>query len=234
LTSEHRKKINAQLLRADVAFDRAPDSEAGALAAMRQAFDGIAQVLLDAGILTEDLLREEILHLVWDSAIAGGWWRLASQSRQDIFPEKIGRYWVWREDNPEAQGLLRAEIRHWRADLLDAPPAAVELDGESGVKGGDGSPVLAAEVITEIRLPHSDPPVSADPSDADRGKKRSEWLDEKRGKKRWTSDLDIQNNGGPTYNTIQRYRSGVRSTRDAAVRLKLADAFDCTLEEVPN
>ena len=49
------------------------------------------------------------------------WWRLASEFRKDIFPEQIGRYWVWREDDAEARGLFRAEIRHWEAELLDAP-----------------------------------------------------------------------------------------------------------------
>jgi hypothetical protein len=72
-----------------------------------------------------------------------------------------------------------------------------------------------------------------DPSDADRGKTRSAWVDAKRAAEKWTSDLDIQNSGGPTYNTIQRYRSGKKSTHDPAVRLKFAAAFSCELIEVP-
>jgi hypothetical protein len=56
LSSEHRKKIKAQLLRADGMFERSFDLDSAALAAMRQAFDGIARVLFEAGILTEDLL----------------------------------------------------------------------------------------------------------------------------------------------------------------------------------
>ena len=44
--------------------------------------------------------------------------------------------------------------------------------------------------------------------DASRAKARSTWLDARRGAKKWTSDLDIEQNRGPTYNTIQRYRSG--------------------------
>lgn len=91
LSSEHRKKIKAQLLRADSAFERSLDADpdSDALVSMRQAFDRIAGVLFDAGILTEDLLRKDIPQLVWDSAIAGGWWRLASETRQDIFPEQL-------------------------------------------------------------------------------------------------------------------------------------------------
>jgi hypothetical protein len=70
-------------------------------------------------------------------------------------------------------------------------------------------------------------------ADADRGEERSAWLDARRGAKKWTSDLDIEQNNGPTYNTIQRYRSGKKSTHDPAVRLKFSEAFNCNLEEVP-
>jgi hypothetical protein len=123
LSSETRKKIKAQLLRADGAFDRSPedDPESAALACMRQAFGAIAQVLLDAGILTQDFMRKEMTELVWNSAIAGGWWRRASKTRQDIFPEPLGHYWVWREDSREAKELFRAETREWEARLLEAP-----------------------------------------------------------------------------------------------------------------
>jgi len=123
LSSAHRQKIKAQLLRSAGAFDKSPgaDPESDALACMRLAFEGIAQVLLDAGILTQNLLRKEITELVWNSAIAGGWWRRASEARQDIFPEQIGHYWVWREDNREAKELFRAETREWEARLLEAP-----------------------------------------------------------------------------------------------------------------
>ena len=52
-------------------------------------------------------------------------------------------------------------------------------------------------------------------------------------RKDWTSDLDIQNNGGPAYNTIGRYRSGRSTTRESYVRSKLAKAFGCDVTEVP-
>lgn len=118
LSAEHRKKIKAQLLRADGAFERSLDADSAALASMRQAFDGIVRVLFEAGILTKDLLRTEVPQLVWDSAIAGGWWRLASEARQDIFPEHLGRYWVWRDDSRDWNGLFRAEVGEWEATLL--------------------------------------------------------------------------------------------------------------------
>jgi hypothetical protein len=119
LTTEHRREIKAVLLRADATFDRSADPDAGSLAAMRQAFDGIAQVLFDAQILTADVLRLDLPHLVWDSAIAGGWWRLASDTPQNIFPEKMGHYWIWRDG--AALGLFLAETREWQAKLLDDP-----------------------------------------------------------------------------------------------------------------
>jgi len=36
-----------------------------------------------------------------------------------------------------------------------------------------------------------------DPSDTDRGKRRSAWVDAKRAAKKWTSDTDIDSGGGP-------------------------------------
>jgi len=117
----HRKRIEAQLWKADGAFERSHDPDSGAVAAMRQAFDGIARVLFDAGILTEDLLRKQIPELVWDSAIAGEWWRLASESPQDIFPEQIGHYWVWRDEGGDWRALFRAETADWRGELLEGP-----------------------------------------------------------------------------------------------------------------
>ena len=66
-----------------------------------------------------------------------------------------------------------------------------------------------------------------------RAKTRSEWLDEKLIEKRWTADTEIVANGGPTYNTIQRYRTGKQSTRVRYVRLKLSEAFGCEVATVP-
>lgn len=121
LSSAHRKKIKAHLLRADGTFERSLDADSAALASMRQAFDGIASVLFDAGILTEDLLQTDVPQLVWDSAIAGGWWRLASETCQDIFPERLGHYWVWRDDSGDWKSLFRAEAGEWEAKLLEIP-----------------------------------------------------------------------------------------------------------------
>jgi hypothetical protein len=77
--------------------------------------------------------------------------------------------------------------------------------------------------------------VSAQEADqASRAKARSDWLNQKLAQhKTWTSDTDIADKGGPTYNTIRRYRSGATSTRDLYVRRGLANAFECTVDDVP-
>lgn len=120
LTAEHRKSLRAILLRADAAFERSTNKEVGALAAMREAFGGIAQVLFDGGILNEQVL-ERLQQFVWESAIAGGWWYRSSERDLDIFTEHIGRYWIYREHDKEAQRLFRPEITEWKAALLDTP-----------------------------------------------------------------------------------------------------------------
>ncbi len=80
LSNKDRDKIKAQLLKADSEFWKSPDADSTDSAAMKLAFDGIAKVLFEAGILTEHLLHNEIPALVWDSAIAGGWYRFASDT----------------------------------------------------------------------------------------------------------------------------------------------------------
>jgi hypothetical protein len=121
LSAEHGNKIKAQLLKADAAFWKSPNNNSADLASMKLAFDGVARVLFEAGTLTEKLLRNEIPALVWDSAIAGGWYRFASETPERIFPERIGHYWVWRDDTRDWRGLFRAETADWQARLLETP-----------------------------------------------------------------------------------------------------------------
>jgi hypothetical protein len=119
LSADDRKKIEAHIWKADGAFWKNSDAAFAHADPMRNAFDGIAKVLLDAGILSVDLLRKEIPELVWDSAIAGGWWVRASEARQDIFPGQIGHYWVWRDDSLDEAGLFRSETGEWLSRLLE-------------------------------------------------------------------------------------------------------------------
>jgi hypothetical protein len=85
---------------------------------------------------------------------------------------------------------------------------------------------------------HEQPQSSLQPTQEaiveERGKVRSNWLDKQLAlKEGWSSDLDIQHNGGPSYNTIRSYRSGAESTRLLYVRGKLAKAFGCSIDDVP-
>src|ERR1019366_5199887 len=123
--SDHRQGIKIELLRADVAFWKSPETSDAHLATMRQAFEGVAMVLFAAGILTENLLRNEIPQLVWDSAIAAGWWRCASETLQNIFPERVGHYWVWRDDRTDWHRLFHDETEEWvvRLPVISAKAA---------------------------------------------------------------------------------------------------------------
>jgi hypothetical protein len=98
------------LLRADAQFWKSPDTPDAHRTIMRQAFDGVAMVLLVAGILTEPLLRNQIPELVWDSAIAGGSWRCASETPARIFPYRMGHYWAWRDEETDGHGLFQDEM----------------------------------------------------------------------------------------------------------------------------
>ncbi len=111
LTEEHRRRIKAQLLRADSAFWSAPEKESADLSAMKLAFDGVAKTLFDAGILTRKNLQQEIPILIWDAATAGGWYRFASETPKRIFAERIGHYFVWRDDTKDWNALFRAGDR---------------------------------------------------------------------------------------------------------------------------
>jgi hypothetical protein len=117
LTPEHRQAIKIELLRADADFWKSADTPSAHLAAMCQAFDGIAMVVGVAGLLTESLLKKEIPVLVWDSAIAAGWWRRASVTDHRIFPERLGHYWVWRDDGTDWQRQFEVETEIWMGRL---------------------------------------------------------------------------------------------------------------------
>jgi hypothetical protein len=108
------------------------------------------------------------------------------------------------------------------ASVEERNVVAAEADtGRINEQQKDGNAATAIEVLP-------------DPEQAERAKIRSAWLDQKLAKhSAWTSDTDIAGNGGLTYNTIRRYRTGTRSTREMHVRKLLAKAFRCVLDEVP-
>ena len=98
---------------------------------------------------------------------------------------------------------------------------------------GDQRIVLVDRIAAVLRENGGSTGVDPLRNQAKRGRTRSAWLDRHRTQKQWTSDLEIESDGGPTYNTIQRYRSGKESTRDAYVRGLLAKVFGVRVAEVP-
>lgn len=144
VSADLKIRIKAQLKMAHGVFWKAPGGDSAITDSMRSAFDGIAQVLFDAGVLTEELLGNSLPTLVWDSAIAGGWWHLASETPQNIFPEKLGHYWVWLDESRDWHGLFRGEIGDWEGKLLET--TATNLDQ---VRRGQAPQPRPASGLTE-------------------------------------------------------------------------------------
>jgi hypothetical protein len=143
----------------------------------------------------------------------------------------------------ELFNILASGLSHRRdfRDLIDKIPELIEdIRGQLDWKFPTGGPQIMRALFLEGRIQHwrleangpakrkSAPNQAA--VEVKLSKVRSEWLDEKKGE---LSDLDIEKNGGPTYNTIARWRAGKKSNRDAYVRGKLAKALNCDLQEVP-
>jgi Hypothetical protein (DUF2513) len=121
----------------------------------------------------------------------------------------------------EFAGLARDDDRWRNATAVAEGAGVVTFDYVKHLLADPGSANVSPQDQAQTR------------EDAERGKERSAWLDAKCGENKWTSDLEIQNNGGPAYNTIDRFRSGKISTRDRYVRQKFADLFGCALNDVP-
>jgi hypothetical protein len=116
-----KNKMKAPLRRADATFWNAPEFEGADRIAMKAAFFGVAKVLFEIGFLTTDILQKELPILVWEAAIAAGWYRFAAETPSTIFPEKIGRYHVWRDPDGDWSNLFRVEIQEWSAQLVENP-----------------------------------------------------------------------------------------------------------------
>jgi hypothetical protein len=152
ISEDHRNKIRVQLLRAHAAHWKSPEAPNADTEAMRLAFGGVAQVLLDAGLLSREHLLKEIPQLVWDSAIAGGWWRLASETPRDMFPDKLGHYWIWRDDSRDWDMLFAAEAAKWRANLLEASGPVSDPTEPPEVPRRKRSKLAEATASTPVRV----------------------------------------------------------------------------------
>jgi len=131
LSAVHRTKIKADLLKAHAAFLRSNRFDVYSyVAPMQQAFNGIASVLFDANLLTEEILNNQVRLFVIESANAGKWLYFASTSdagRIEIFPGYLGDKDVWGRFNKTLYMLFKAEIAEWTSKLLERE--ASESDG---------------------------------------------------------------------------------------------------------
>ncbi len=228
LSSQHRSKIKSQLLRADAAFDRSLDPDQGAIDAMKLAFDGVAGVLFEAGILSEGVLHKYIPELIWDSAIAGGWWRLASESREDIFPEQLGRYWVWRDDSRNWGSIFRAESAEWQARLLEDECRSPMAPKVEALK----RPHRAGEFPDPKTVVRTDQPDEMVGIWAERAARRQAVVTPILGKKRW-KPCKLAARSGLGKNSIYEYLNGKRASITQGNREAIADSLGITPDELP-
>jgi hypothetical protein len=127
--------VKVAILRADTVFWRGgSDALSSAIETMRLAYKGVAQVLFDAGALTQRVLEIDLPIFMWDCAVAGGWWHLASEQPTEIFSEPIGHYWFQKDHGNSWRNLFRANTSEWQARLLEQstqlkPDADARLSG---------------------------------------------------------------------------------------------------------
>lgn len=109
LTPNHRKRIKAELLKAHAALYRADPNDAYFfIAPMRMAFDGVANILFQAQVLTADILNNDLRLLMLD------------------FPARFGH----RADRVDLMqdwaGFFASETAEWQARLLEAEAAVID------------------------------------------------------------------------------------------------------------
>lgn len=187
--------------------------------------------------------------LVITGAGADGEIEISSEDGEEISQERIGKAlaaykWEMKADlrravEKDVGPMLEVRKRYWLRrfdERAEKPRTSVEF-----------MPVIDAaytveEMPTAPPLPQIAPVtrrrrriVEVEDLDvlASRQETRVRWLDEQLSCKNWSSDLDIAANGGPSYNTVGRFRTGKLSAQDRYVRGKLAAAFGCKLGDVP-
>jgi hypothetical protein len=154
LSSNHRKQIRVELLKAQVAFRRAnPHDTYRYMGPMRMAFDGVARVLFEAQVLTEDVMRNELGLLILESAIAGNWWYAPNDKREEIFPSHFGHREEWEKLLRNLPELFAAEFADWQSKILEreiaegsSTPALSSLHIESG----KGAKILGRKAVDAV------------------------------------------------------------------------------------
>lgn len=146
LSDDHRNRIKAHLLKAEAVFGRSPRDFSSGKDCMRRAFAGVVEVFFEAGILTEQLLEQELPVFVMDAAVAAGWWPYASEKDEGFSARKIGHYWVWWPDREDLEGLYRSETAEWLARLLEAQPKTAG----TGTHAADRQPYFGQGSVLDV------------------------------------------------------------------------------------
>jgi hypothetical protein len=101
---------------ADVIDSGADHDSSARRASIRKVFELIAQVYLDAGLLTESMLSQSIPQMAYDVAVAGGWQTGALQKNRSCTIQ-FGHYWVPSEVPAMLEELFRAHAWRLRGKL---------------------------------------------------------------------------------------------------------------------
>jgi hypothetical protein len=175
LSSDDRKHIKARLLKSHAMFwkQSLPWSAPNPTHFMLLAFDGIAEVLFDAGLLTHELLQGELRLLVLESAIAGGWWPTYEEHRKQVLPGLLGHSLEWCKLDAKFPELFAAKAAEWRVRLLEGtgvylgrPELPTKLLGRITAAERD-----ATERLKQALLPYSaaNPKFVRQPAEVDDG-----------------------------------------------------------------
>jgi hypothetical protein len=229
LSVDDRRRLEAQVFRANGLFWRSPAVPSTNIDVMRSLFNGVAGVLSVAGKLNEELLNNEIPTLVLDSAIAGGWYRFASESPEDIFPERIGHYWAWLDHSIDWDGLFYSETAEWLARLRENPRQEIE-DDVSRIPSFPAEPTRGDRA--GIRSSKVGAPINESTHDKEqyvRRKAKSKALDKQRASKGWSPGAEVEGHRcGQDQRGPRKDRRGIKSDRQhASFHLRLFKEILC-------
>jgi hypothetical protein len=142
-----RVAIKSQLFKAHAANAERRNSGIsfyGQPEALAQAFRGIAEILWSRGLITVEVLENQLPLFILEAALAGEWsWiykRRELSDREEIFPGYLGHAQLWfsfSEDSNYGR-VFDGEIAHWKSRLLD------EQIAEAQRAMHDSSPVIPA------------------------------------------------------------------------------------------
>src|SRR5947207_6662444 len=159
---------------------------------------------------------------------------VSSPITKRVYNMALEEFMAWFQQAPRP-GFTKATVSAWRVSLEDR-----RLGSSSIIIRMSAIRKLAAEAADNgLLAPELAAGISRVKSAKTQGIRVGNWLSLRQAQALLgapditTPDLDIEEAGGPTYNTIQRYRSGRSSTRDVYVRRLLAKAFNCDITDVP-